>query len=55
LAVIGSGGYAYPDHELAWPMWPGSSVDVLVGAISFGIVVVIPAVRSTHRSPPLVR
>ena len=55
LAMIGSAADAYPHNELVWPMWPGWSAYMLVGAISFGIVAVIPAMRSTHRSPPLLR
>jgi len=48
-------GRADCGYEWAWPLPTGWLTYTLVGTVLFAIVVVIPLIRSTHRTPRLPR
>ncbi len=55
LVAVGPGENLYSSNEFLWPLWPARIAYSLIAAILFGIFLVVPAVRRTHRSPPLQR
>lgn len=50
--VLGSLGEFPRDHPHPDPAWPGTTISWLLVVIHVAIVIVIPVVRGTHRTPP---